>query len=237
MPAIHDAAQLRARSFVETLTRGLLAETARKRQGTGRSEGARAPAALGQPRRVLAAVSAPIGPLTPLGYKTAVRALPPVLASLDPMDPRRRAADMIADAAERIDSVGSGGGEGGDIKDGVSDGGVTTRIKWAARLRLVEAAANGWPCSARFGVAGRGAERVVMPVRRQRGKAQPIKAMPLLLAVCVEGLDMAQILRAHGWSEHGKHRRALLVAVLALLDDAAEVLQLGRAIARKPLDR
>jgi len=105
MPAIHDAAQLRARSFVETLTRGLLAETARKRQGTGRSEGARAPAALGQPRRVLAAVSAPIGPLTPLGYKTAVRALPPVLASLDPMDPRRRAADMIDMAVRDPDLV------------------------------------------------------------------------------------------------------------------------------------
>lgn len=240
MPATHDPVTLRARSFVETLTRRLLAETARTRQGGGRAEGARAPAALAQPRRVLVEIAPTrreADPSTPLGYRTAIRALPPALAALDLHDPRRQAAGMIADAAERIGSVGGGDPAGGDTKGGVSDGGATTRVKWATRLRLVEAAANGWPVSRRYGVEGRGPARVVMAVQRQRGKAQSIKALPLLLAVCVEGQDMAQILRAHGWSGHGKQRRALLLDVLAMLDDAAELLGLGRAIARKPLDR
>lgn len=241
MLAIHDPATTRARSFVEALTRRLVGEVARRRQGTGRSDGARAPAALGQPQRMLVEIPATrrdSDPATPLGYKTAIRALPPVLAALRPDDPRRRAADMIADAAERIGSVGGGAaGEGGAVSGGPSDGGATTRVKWAARLRLAEAAANGWPLDRRFGVLAKGGDRVALAVTRKGRKRQDIKAWPLLLAVCVEGQDMAEICRAHGWSIDSANRRALTEAALAGLDDVAEALGLGRAIARKPLDR
>ena len=79
----------RARSVVESLSRRLLSVVAARRQGIGSGEGARAPLALGQPRRSLSAITeakaGPAGPVeaavTPLGYKTARAALPPMRSS------------------------------------------------------------------------------------------------------------------------------------------------------------
>ena len=238
----HNPDQGRARALVETLNRRLITEAARRRQGPGRAEGARAPLGLAQPRRVLVEITGRDRQgrphqVTPLGYKTAVRALPPVLAGLEASDPRRHAADMLADAAERVSGASGAGLEGGAVKDGVSDGGATTRVKWAARLRLAEAGANGWPVDRRFGVLGKGPERVALPVTRKGRKRQEIKAWPLVWAVAVEARDMAQICAAHGWSLDSGNRRKLTEATLEILDNVAEALGLGRAIARKPLDR
>ena len=47
-------------------------------------------------------------------------------------------------------------------------------------------------------------------MRRQRGNAKDITAFALLCAVCVDGQDMGQILRAHGWSGAKSQRRALM---------------------------
>lgn len=253
-----DPAQARARALVDTLNRRLIAAASERRQGHGRGEGARLPAGLAQMRRVLVVLdepgrapapaaatpaahrAAPVAParvrVTPLGYKTAIRALPPVLAGLDAADPRRRAAVMIADAAERVSGARGSNPAGGDISGMPSDGGVTTRVKHAARLRVVEALANGWPISP-AGTIARGPDRVVLALGRPNAKRQAIKALPLLLAVCVEGADMRQVLALHGWSDHGKHRRALTTATLDLLDRVGAGLGLGRAPARSDLTR
>ena len=226
----------RARSVVESLSRRLLSAVAARRQGIGSGEGARAPLALGQPRRSLSAITeakaGPTGPVeaavTPLGYKTARAALPPFLAQMDRHDPKLQAATMLADAVERIGSIKGGDMGGGDIKGGISDGGATTRVKHAARLRLIEALANGWAVDRSHGSIIKGAECVVLKVRRQRGKAKDIRAMRLLELICIEGLDMRQILELHGWSAHSGQRKALGAAASVLLDDVAEGLGLGR---------
>ncbi|EAU45084.1 hypothetical protein R2601_22896 [Salipiger bermudensis HTCC2601] len=214
--------QGKARMVVEGLTRKILGAAAERRQGAGKSSGARSPAGLGQARRSLGVVWDParlgVPAETPVGYKTARAALPPVLAALAPQDPRLRAATMFAATIERIDSVKGVDLQGGDHKGGVSDGGVTTKIKHAARFNRVRDAVNGWAPHPVTGVVDRRVERVVLPVRRRRGKAQDIKAFELLCAVCVDGRDMREILVSHGWSPHSRLRKALALELLELLD-------------------
>lgn len=225
-----------ARQLVEGLSRRLLSAVAARRQGIGSGEGARAPLGLAQPRRRLEALTEPKAgpkgpieaPVTPLGYKTARAALPPFLAQMDRHDPKLQAATLLADAVERIGAIKGGDMGGGDISGGISDGGATTRVKHAARLRLIEALANGWAVDRCHGAIARGPECVVMRVRRQHGKAKDIKAMRLLELICIEGLDMRQILEGHGWSAHSGQRKALAAAASVLLDDIAEGLGLGR---------
>ncbi|MGR3498787.1 MAG: hypothetical protein ACU0E9_07835 [Limimaricola soesokkakensis] len=238
---LRDPHHARAAALVDVLNRRLLAHAAGRRQAHGRGEGARAPAGLAQPRRRLDVLTEPgpgdrRRPITPLGYKTATRALPPVLAGLDAADARRRAADTIADCAERVSGARGGDMQGGDISGLPSDGGATTRVKWAARLRVIEAVANGWPIST-DGTIAKGAPRVALPLGRPSPKRQEIKAFPLLLAVCVEGQDMREILVAHGWSPHGKYRRALIVATLDLLERVGAGLGFGRAPRKDDLTR
>lgn len=218
-----------ARSKVDQLNRLLIASAAERRQGTERGRGDRAAAGLAQPRRALKTVTEARvteagvvqAPVTPLGYKTAVRAMPLVLAGLEPGDRRLRVAMMLADACERIGAVKGGDLEGGNTKGGVSDGGVTTKIKHVERFNLIERLANGWRVHPKTGAVERGPELIAMRVQRQRGNAQHIKAMPLLIAVCVEGQSMRAILEAHGWTAHAKHRKTLAAAVLAILDEIA----------------
>lgn len=170
------------------------------------------------------------GAMTLPGHKTAVRAPARALAVLPVNDPRRRAADLIAGAYERIGSVAGSCGEGGDTSGGQSDGGATTRIKHAERIRLIEAVANGWSIDRRHGRVARGPERVALPVQRRVPGRLQIKAFPLLVALCVEGRDMAQILVAHGWTVHSKHSRKLIAVAWEMLDDIAEALGFGRAV-------
>ncbi|WP_417723968.1 hypothetical protein [Salipiger sp.] len=226
--------RVKARDLVGRLNRLVMATAAERRQGIGSGNGARGLPGLGAGRVELHSLTkwTPDGdaPVTALGYKTAVRALPPALSALDAKDPRRLAAAYIADAFERVDSIKGMDLGGGDIKGGLSDGGATSRVKHAERLRVIERKANGWALDRRTWRARRGAERVVLPVVRRRGDAdtrKEITAMGLLRAVCVEGMDMRQILAAYGWSTHGKHRKELLAALLELLDQIAGPMHAG----------
>ena len=174
-PAIYGE-RGRAALYVHNLNMAIVAQCARARQRHGEGEGARARRHGSRPRTPrsdqdsLARRGAAL--VTPLGYLTAVRALPRVLAALPRTDPRRQAADMLAGAYERIGSVQGGTAEGGDTKGGQSDGGVTTRVKHAERLRMIEAAANFWPIDRRDGRITRGRALVVMPIKRKRGNRQ-----------------------------------------------------------------
>jgi len=164
--------------------------------------------------------------VTPLGYKTAVRAQPRILAKLAKSDPRLKAATMLAGAVERVGSVKGADLGGTDSKAGVSDGGATTRVKHAAHLNIVEALSNGWLRDAR-GHIQHGPARVLMPLQRQRGNRQEIKAFPALCAVCVYGKLLDDLPRAHGWSAQTANRKALGDAFLVELEDVAEGLGLG----------
>lgn len=231
----------RARLYLAAMNIKIIKAAAARRQAHGRGNGARLPAAMGHhPVAVQVLSEGRPGPhgrrITPLGYKTAVRALPPILAGLNATDPRRRAADLLASACERIGSIQGGNLEGAAPKAGVSDGGVTTRIKHASRLRVIKALANGWAVDMRQGPATDGPARVLMPVQRQGRNRQHIKAFPALVMLCVEGLDLAAILRRHGWSAKSDNTKALGLALLSILDDLAGALGLGRWHGKKGVD-
>ena len=197
------------------------------RQRHDDTNGARAPAGLARRPVALGVVKNGQGQRkTPLGYKTARHALPPILGLLSETDRRRRAADAFADAFERIGAVKgvdwAGSCTRGDTKGKISDGGITVKIKHAAQLKMLVAVVNGWPIDCNHGCIESGPERVVLPVKRKRDNRQEIKAFPLMVATCVEGRDLATILRAHGWLVHTKHRHQLGEAVLNILDEMAD---------------
>ncbi|MFC6640832.1 MULTISPECIES: hypothetical protein [Sulfitobacter] len=215
-----------AARYLGTVNAGLIAAACARRQGY-RDNGARAPLGLGADPVRLGVVKDFRGPQTPLGYKTARRALPrnlaPILGDLALTDPRRVAADLVADVVERLSGAGGADWLGGDTKAALSDGGATTRCRLAARWRIIEAAANEWEIST-FGRITRGEETLALPVRRKRGNRQPIKAIALVLGLCSDGLSLAEILARHGWPEHSKHTRALRLAALEVLDRVAKSL-------------
>jgi hypothetical protein len=225
-PIVDPIAGAAAR-YLGTVNAGLIAAACARRQGH-RDNGARAPLGLGAGPVVLGLVSDRPGTTqTPLGYKTARRALPrnlaPILGDLALTDPRRVAADLVADVVERLSGAGGADWLGGDTKAALSDGGATTRCRLAARWRIIEAAANEWEIST-FGRITRGEETLALPVRRKRGNRQPIKAIALVLGLCADGLSLAEILTRHGWPEHSKHTRALRLAALEVLDRVAKSL-------------
>lgn len=224
--ARRDPNLTRARLYLEHITRAIIAHAATRRQRIGQGEGARPPASLAAPRVQLqtlqrALPGGKVEPITPLGYQTATRALPPILAALPATDRRRIAADLIATACERIGAVkgcSPDGGGGGAHSAGANDGGATTRVKHAARLRVVEALANGWPADPLHGGFRKGGEKIILAVGRPTEKRRNITAMGLLRGVCVEGQDMREILRAHGWSEQSRCTRVLVAATLEMLE-------------------
>lgn len=223
----------RAASYLARVNMEIVKAAGARRQGhLGRGAGARPPAALGGDRVQLVELQRPRGGdrqerITPPGYRTARRAPPRLLAQLPEADPRRQVAQLLADAVERVGAVKGVDLAGSDSKGGVSDGGATTRVKHAARLRLIEALANRWPIDRRHGPR-RGAARVLLAVKRGGSKRQNIKAFDALLALCVEGASVDAILRAHGWSAQAFNRTPLRDAILEALDDVAAGLGLGR---------
>jgi len=225
--ALVDGDRGRAALFLQSCNLAIIKNQAMRRQKVGKGDGDRGAIGMARARAVATTLTErrPDGddvPVTLPGYKTAVRALPHALACLDPNDPRRRAAQMFADACERIDaSGGSAFGQGADTKGGISDGGVTTRIKHAARYRMIEAIANGWHVDSVTGKITRGTDRVIMRVQRKSGNRQEIKAFALLFDHCVSGLDHSAILRAHGWSEHSKNTRPMIEATWYMLGQIA----------------
>lgn len=58
---------------------------------------------------------------------------------------------MPADAAECMGAVKGADGQGADSSGGNSVGGATSKVMHAARLRMSEALANGWPTDRRHG--------------------------------------------------------------------------------------
>ena len=226
-----NSGQARAAKYLETVNRAIILAASERRQGIGRGDGARSIAGLAAAPVDLALITAQRGaigdPTTPVGYKTAVRARSRALAGLDARHPHIIAAGFLADAYERIGAVqGSsfGGGDTNETKGGQSDGGVTTRIKHAARLSLIEAVVNKWDIDACHGVVVEGVARTVLSARRGAGKRQQILAFPFLVAVCVEGLDLADVLRLHGWSVQSKHTGILAGWLAVLLDDVGRAL-------------
>jgi len=209
-----------------------------RRQGrtgkAGNAPGARLPVSLaGAPveARTLSRVGADgeREPITPLGYKTAVRAMPRMLAVMSDADPRLRAAMVLADTAERLGAVPGAGGtsEASAPNPGQSDGGVTTKLHQAEKMRRIEALINRWDIQA-TGRIVRGRYRIALPVGRQTGKLQEIKAFDALVAMCVNGLSADAILRRHGWKPKSNARAKLIASMLLALDDVADGLGFGR---------
>jgi len=231
----------RAAAYLGRINLEIIKAAGARLQGHGAEGGARLPAALaGGPVR-LAALSepAPDGTrrhVTPLGYLTARRSLPRALSKLTPDDPRRRAALILADTVERIGAVKGAdlSGDGATVtKGGASDGGATTRVACAARLALIEAAANGWPVT-RTGRVLRGAPRLALGVGRQTGAIKEIRAFDALVQLCVEAVPLDEQLRRAGWKPETRTRRKLEAALLVVLDDVAGALGMGRWMARDP---
>ncbi|MBY6121826.1 hypothetical protein KUV64_22075 [Mameliella alba] len=237
----------RAAALLERVNRALILDAGERHQGhRNRAPGARLPVSVAGGRVALEAIAEPragvveedgrrglvaapgLELVTPVGYKTARRRLPRILADLDKGDPRLEVVRLLVDASERIGAVKgalSDGGGGGF--DGQNDGGATTRVKHAARLRLIEARVNGWTVE-RGGAIKRGPQRVALPVQRARGNRREIRAFPAICALCVEGRTLGDVLRGNGWQDRRENRKPLRRAVLAALDDAAEGLGLGR---------
>jgi hypothetical protein len=225
------------------VNREIIRAAGARRMGEGRGAGARLPASVAGASVRLCVIDDLGVPVTPLGYKTARRTCAPILEALDPRDPRRVAADLLAASWERLGASGGVDYMGGDSKGGISDGGATTKIKHAERIRTIAGAVNGWP-RGRDGKLRRGHEAAVLRVQRggpASARAAPerkeIKAFAALVALCVEGRGLYDVLRAHGWSAQSYNARRLAVGVLAALDDAAEALGLGRADPSKGVDR
>jgi len=232
-PVRRSEAACRARAATEEVTRQIVLTKAMRRQRHGESEGARLPAALGQPEVGLVELEErrPDGKserITPIGWRTARRRLPPILARLDPRDQRLRAAQVFATACERIEaSAGAQLQAGTGQNGGASDGGATTRIKHAERLRFLEGVINDWPFDRTARRYIRGPDLVVLaPAQREPGRL-PVLAGTLIRSVCLDGLDMTEILSRHGWSDASRNRRKLNAATLDLLDLMAEALGLG----------
>ncbi|MDE4059760.1 hypothetical protein [Phaeobacter gallaeciensis] len=224
--------QGRAVRYLERVNLEIVKAAAARRQRQGRGNGARPPAAIaGAPVQLVHLTGAAADPTTPPGYRTARRALPRLLADLAVNDPRLAAARMLADACEKVGSVKGVDLAGTDSKGGQSDGGATTRVKHAARLRLIEYLANGWPVERGHGPVRRAPgmrPRVALAVKRGGSNRQQILAFDAIVAVCVDGDDLAAILRRHGWSAQAFNRNPLRDAILATLGDVATGLGLGR---------
>lgn len=227
----------RAAVTLERVNLAIIKHAAARRMRAGRTTGASPVAALAGAPVDLEVITedrpgGKAAPITPLGYKTAVRRLPPVLAALDKRDPRRRAAVMFADAWEKIGATKGSSFEGGapSGSGAVPDGGATTRVKHAERLRLVyEATRAREEGKRKHMITARRVPRVVLAPKRKGRGGKEIRAFDLLLAVCVRGEDMLAVLRAHGWGRRSEHRKILAQAVLEMLDDLAAAWGLGRA--------
>jgi hypothetical protein len=232
-------AMCRAVMYLEKVNLAVIRHAMRRRAAQDRGEGARPVPSLAAGPVGLEVLTEPrpggkAAPITPLGYKTAVRRLPPVLAALGRDDPRRRAAVAFGDAWERLGASGGSSLDGGDPSASglVPDGGATTRVKYAERLRDAYAVTRARvPGQVRKMITARPVPRVVLAPQRKGRGGQEIKAITLLVGVCVEGKDMLEILGAHGWGRKASHRQTLAAALLEMLDDLADAWGLGRAAA------
>lgn len=201
-----------ARLLTERLTMKVRLERAARAQGIGLGEGARSPVSLVRAPVELVELSVTKGdgrsePLTLVGYKTARTALPRVLGSLEPGDPRRLAAGRYATIAEQVGAMPIVGLEAPGTRR-ASDGGACHRAEIAAELRALQCAIGvGW---------------VLRPRRQAGGARRAIRVRAAVDAVCLQGLEAKSVLRAHGWTScRGDQVRAITEAVHAALDRMA----------------
>jgi hypothetical protein len=235
----------RAALFLQGVNMAIIKHAAARRQGCRArdGEGARGPIALGRAPMVttviversagalavvdgVPTVGTVMRPVTAFGERTAVRALARPLMGVDAAHPGMRAAEMIALSFERIEGVGGGSGEGNLHSGQQSDGGVTTKIKHVQRVRIIEAVANQWAIDPVHGRVDRGVERCLLAATRSTGNRQQIMAFYLLIAVCVEGQDLADILRAKGWRPDGRYTKILMIELWFMLGQIADELGL-----------
>lgn len=226
---LYDLDQRRAALYLSRANMEIVKAAGSRRQGdTSKIDGKRLPPSIAGPRVSLEVISERAAEgrevrVTPIGYKTARRELPGLMARLPKTDRRRQAVQVLADAVERVGAVAGASWDGGSCahSGGAPDGGATTRIKHASRLRMIEAYANGWSIE-RGGRIVRKADRVVAAVQRRTGKRQDIKAFPAILALCVDGASASQILRRHHWPVKSRYQKVIIEGVFAVLDDVAE---------------
>lgn len=239
--------QGRAALFLQLGNAAIIKHAATRRQGhrARDGDGARAPIALGRAPMVTQVITEAVPRLifdvfdvdgkhkvvniltvkTTPGQRTAVRVVARPLMGVDASHPGMCAADMIACSFERLTAVGGGGGEGGAHSGQQSDGGVTTKIKHVQRVRIIEAVANQWAIDPVHGRVDRGVERCLLAATRSTGNRLPIMAFHLLVAVCVDGQDLADILRAKGWRADSRYTKILMVELWFMLGQIAD--QLG----------
>ncbi|MEL7513658.1 MAG: hypothetical protein AAGK03_03525 [Pseudomonadota bacterium] len=171
-------------------------------------------------------------PETEAGKRTGLRRVPPVLAAFPIHDGRRLAIGAYATAIELLDagpaisllSIPGGSGKG------VPDGGATNRIRNVAVIRAACGAANRWKWSRALNDYVEAAPRVLL--ESQRGSARSITAQDLLDAVAIDGIDLAELLRRHGWSVHSKHTKFLREAFNEMTFDLADALGFGNRVRR-----
>lgn len=231
-------------ALIASLSRDIIANAAALRQGAGRGDGDRPAPSLAatavdlvdivEHRRRPGAMRAIEEVVTEPGMKTAARREPPILSKLARHDGRRLAVVAYASAAERVGavrgvSIGPAAPGGGGA--GIPDGGASTRVKYAATLRVARAVANRWRWSRASRSYVAGPDRAILTARR--GGAATITATDLLDAIALEGLDMVAILKRAGWSGHSKQRRALTEAAEEIFEELADALGYGNRIARR----
>lgn len=228
-------------TFVSLLSRDLIAAAAARRQGVGRGGGERgAPSLAATPVDLVviherAPGAARADRVTDPGAKTAARRVSPFLARYGRQDGRRLAAQVYADAIERVGSV-----KGAELSPetevrgsspGVSDGGATSRVRDAALVRLARGRVNRWKWDRARRSYVTGPSRVVLAPRRGADR-RPITALDLLDGLLVEGLSLAEILRCAGWSTHSKHCKALTESAEEMIEELADLTGLSCRISR-----
>ncbi|GAB5431224.1 MAG: hypothetical protein EpisKO_05940 [Epibacterium sp.] len=174
------------------------------------------------PRGAMVVDGEPVAITTP-GLSTARRRLPAVVARMDERDPRRVAVDRYALAVEKVGAVAGASAEGMKADGGAAtnDGGVTTRILYAATIHAVERVLDR-------------AATVLTPSARGGGYRRAITARELVDAICLNGSDMKSILVAAGWSGHRRDVARLSRAAEEQLEEMARALGLVAPGAPRP---
>lgn len=208
-----------ARLVSATLLEDLqLARAALAQRVGGTAPGARAPIGPARAPVELVELVEPRGDgvverVTPLGYRTARVALPRVLAELPPFDARRAAAVRYLTLHERVGSMPCAGlAAGGSGR--VGDGGAVWRIDLARELRAMQRQLGGLALPVVRDTGARGGA--------QRGERRPVRLRVAVDAVCLDGMGLTAVLRAHGWATSGAAVAALRLAVLDALGRMAD---------------
>jgi hypothetical protein len=202
----------RARIAVEGWLVEVQKAKARASQGIGQGEGARSPAGPAQRPVALEEISEEqagetVARVTPLGYRTAVR-LPKAIRSLSVKDGRRWAAQRYAHVHELIGAVPVSGMEPGGGSLRVSDGGAVFRVGLVEELRGFQ-----------FAI---GTEACLVP-RSRRGRRRQITVRVLVDMVCLSGLEIRDVLKAHGWGRQARYVAHLTDGLLDALDRMAVI--------------